>query len=308
MQTPKILFKYKSFNDQSLDLLVSDKVYCANPADFNDPLDTKPVVEPDLPDSELKKILETLIEKRVSSKMCDAAKFLKAGGPRTTAHIERHSKQQAKKVLGDIAYYATDPMCENPEWQRREALRRGIEEEIRQIDGKGILSLAERSDCPLMWSHYGSEHRGICIGYKIPDQEKTNIHQVQYEGSRAIETSKIQQMLNEEAGAKAEVDAAVFLRKAPSWKYEEEWRFIGERGLLDSPFELAEIIFGSRCLDSAKYILVKALENRNVEFFEMRETSDFELKKDPLDKDELMAGYPRDNFAISSCFDDLTAN
>ncbi|MGE6292206.1 DUF2971 domain-containing protein [Aeromonas media] len=37
-----------------------------------------------------------------------------------------------------------------------------------QIDALGITSFSETSRNLLMWSHYASEHKGICIGYKNP--------------------------------------------------------------------------------------------------------------------------------------------
>ena len=37
-----------------------------------------------------------------------------------------------------------------------------------QMDSLGITSFSETSRNLLMWSHYASEHKGICIGYKTP--------------------------------------------------------------------------------------------------------------------------------------------
>lgn len=45
MATPKVprrLYKFKAFSAQSLELLVEDRVFYANPAEFNDPLDSQP--------------------------------------------------------------------------------------------------------------------------------------------------------------------------------------------------------------------------------------------------------------------------
>ena len=59
---PTRLYKYKSFSVDSLDLLVSDKLYFANPNSFNDPLDCNPSVRDDINDVDvLKKILKRLI-------------------------------------------------------------------------------------------------------------------------------------------------------------------------------------------------------------------------------------------------------
>jgi hypothetical protein len=34
----------------------------------------------------------------------------------------------------------------------------------------GIICLSQRSSNPLMWSHYGDRHRGICFGFDVSDQ------------------------------------------------------------------------------------------------------------------------------------------
>ena len=59
------LYKYKPFNLQTLAMLIYDQIYCADPTTFNDPLDTKPCIKPDVSDVELEGILRKLIENRV---------------------------------------------------------------------------------------------------------------------------------------------------------------------------------------------------------------------------------------------------
>ena len=138
---------------------------------------------------------------------------------------------------------------------------------------KGIVSFAEQDDCLLMWSHYGDQHRGICIGYSVPERAAGDVHKVEYGRGRLVRASDVAAMLDGEDEARARVDESVLLRKAESWPYEQEWRLIGRRETQNSPLELEEIIFGMKCKESAKYAVMKALEDRSgvVEFYEMRE-------------------------------------
>ena len=112
-----------------------------------------------------------------------------------------------------------------------------------------------------------------------------------------VKVSKVAEMLHGNAVARSEVDEAVLCRKAKDWEYEKEWRMIGHRGLHSSPLELKEIIFGIRCPAPAKYVTIKALEDRDqpVKFFEMREVpGHFTLKKCALSTDdELFTHFPR---------------
>jgi hypothetical protein len=106
---PKRLYKYRSFSDLTLGMLVEDTVYFANPETFNDPLDTKPTLETDLPSAALAPILTQLIEERTSAEMSAAAKTIRYRGPKTRDHIARQSRTTAERLLADIRYNATNP-------------------------------------------------------------------------------------------------------------------------------------------------------------------------------------------------------
>lgn len=49
-QLPKRIYKYRAFSSRVLDMLVADQLYFSDPADFNDPLDSRPNVEGDITD------------------------------------------------------------------------------------------------------------------------------------------------------------------------------------------------------------------------------------------------------------------
>ncbi|MEE4917616.1 DUF2971 domain-containing protein [Pseudomonas alliivorans] len=309
MEAPKRLYKYKAFSALTVDLLVSDKIYYADPVSFNDPLDTKPCINPDLPVDQLEHTLRILIENRISAEMKAAAKAIMYRGPKTIDHIQRHSKRQAERIIADIAYNATNPEYSaiSPNTQIK-LLTYQLQVELIQAYGKGVLSLAARNSCPLMWSHYGDQHHGLCIGYEVPLDVQENLHKVAYGGSRLIDASKVAAMLNADDAARKEVDASVLLRKAQDWRYEKEWRLIGSRGLSDSPLELTDVTFGTRCIDSVKHTVIKALEGRDkpIKMYEMREIyGTFKLKRFALNEQELTVSYPHRARSAAECFDQL---
>jgi hypothetical protein len=305
---PKRLYKYRDFNNRTLDMVVSDNVYYADPSTFNDPLDTRPSLETDLDEAELEKILRSFVERRTSAEMNAAAKTIKYRGPKTMDHIKRHSRRQADQFIEEIEFHAMDPDYDSED-QQRMLLGHYIEVELLRQYDKGIVSLAERATCPLMWSHYGDQHRGVCIGYSVPVNAAGDLYKVKHGGSRLVEAGKVAAMLVGNDVARGQVDEAVLLRKAASWGFEREWRLIGPRGLQNSPLELEEIIFGMRCKASAKYAVVKALEGRDrpVKFYEMREVSGtFKLKKYALNyDDELFVHFPRRSLSIFEQFETL---
>jgi hypothetical protein len=305
---PKRLFKYRAFTNLTLDMIIADTLYYADPSTFNDPLDTRPSLNADIPVADLERALRQLVEQRVSAEMKSAAATIKYKGPKTQDHIGRLSRLQASRVIDEISYNATDPSYEMTD-PHQFLLGLCLEKELLLQYEKGVVSLAERANCPLMWSHYGDQHHGVCIGYSAPSDVSNDLHKVRYGGKRLVDASKVVAMLDGDGTARRHVDQAVLLRKAKSWQYEQEWRLIGQRGLRDSQLELEELIFGMRCKDSVKYAVTSALNGRRrrVRFYEMREIpGTFNLRKCPLDDGEMRAHFPRRSRDIHDAFKSTT--
>lgn len=304
---PKRLYKYRSFSDRTVGALVDDTIYYADPTTFNDPLDTKPVLDTDIPIEALEASLAQMIEARTHAEMSAAAKTIRYRGPKTLEHIARQSRKAAERLLADIRYNATNPQYETEDPERL-LLGQYVQEELLRRYGKGVFSLAERADCPLMWSHYGDQHRGLCFGYSVPPAAAGNVHKIRYGGSRLVQASDVAAMLAGDDDARRRVDEAVLLKKAQPWAYERKWRLIGPRGEQDSPLELEEVVFGMRCPAAVMYAVIQALDKRDrpVRFFEIREQwGRFLLAKRSVDTDELRAMLPRRHRSLDGVFDDL---
>ncbi|MEN5068859.1 DUF2971 domain-containing protein [Stenotrophomonas sp. TWI1183] len=296
---PERLYKYRSFSNWTLSMLVDDVVHYADPRTFNDPLDTKPHLAADIQDAELEAILSQLIKERTDAEMRAAARTILYKGPKTIEHIARHSKRAAMLRLRHIRYYATDPEITDGNALQR-FLCQDIELELLRRYTKGVFSMAEQSICPLMWSHYGDQHRGICLGYSVPESG-ADVYKIRYGGSRAVQASEVAAMLQGDKAAKRKVDEAVLLRKAPPWRYEREWRLIGPQGRQPSPLELEEIIFGVRCDPAVVYAVIASLERRDrpVGFYAIHEQMDtFTLDKKPIDLAEIASSRPNRSLSI----------
>ena len=302
-EMPNRLYKYRHFDDLTLESIVNDTLYFADPSTFNDPLDTRPSLELDVDERDLMEILKLLVEQRTKGEMSAALRTGKVRGPKAVDHIARHSRSQAEELLRKVDYYSTDP----DGGDLKSLLGHYIEDELLRRYQNGIFCLAGRATCPLMWSHYGDQHRGICIGYSVP--ARTTVRKVEYGGDRPVEASKVAAMLGGNDVARSQVDEAVSLRKARAWGYEREWRMIGPHGLQHSSLELEEVVFGVKCGSAVKYALLKALEDRerSVQFFEIREVPGrFPLRKRPLDcPEELLALLPRRSLSTFEDFEEV---
>ena len=298
---PPMLYKYRDFSERTLCMIVRDLLYYADPRTFNDPLDTRPALDVDTDDVELERVARILTERRVRSEMIVAAETMGLTEPQESSYIKKHSRHRTQQRIDEINYYASDPDYDTEEHRRR-LLRDAIESELLGQYEKGIVSLAERANCPLMWSHYGDRHRGTCVGYSVPEDAASDVHKVVYGGSRLVQASNVAAMLDGCDDARRQVDTAVLLRKAENWCYEQEWRLVGRRGLQDSPLEMEEIVFWTemRCNDQIHHNEGSGRSGASSQIFEIRETlGTFELKRHTLEaRDELFATLPRRHLSI----------
>lgn len=305
-RNPGSLYKYLSFSDRLLEQFCYDKVYYADPASFNDPLDCLPVVEANLQKSELEGLLAQLVVNRSAEEIDVAMRKVRLRGDNAIARRNKLTESVVRELLGEINYNATNPEVENPEKFISHALSLAIERELRKTHAIGVLCLSSRFNSTLMWSHYANQHRGVCVEYDVSGLTSQSLHKVSYGESRKVLASQIRDwVLREDRVARQAVDKACLLTKSREWKYESEWRLLGQVGLQESPMRLKSVIFGMRCPYALRYTLVKALEDRadSVKFWEIVEPADrFTLKRARLDTVELMMLR-----ASTVCdFDDLT--
>ena len=294
----KTFYRYRSFSTNTLDSLCHDSLHFANPSTFNEPLDCKPTLECDSSLEQLRELHAQLFERRVlAQKRVSLTKAGFHGGPKTDLLMAKRAKSEVARELAEISYHATNPEhgddpVKNEEWILTQEIRR----ELLNYYERGVCCFSTTSTSPLLWSHYGDEHHGICIGYGTDRDPKPNLEKVTYGGDRTIRTSTlVKALLHEEEQAKNELDRGVLLRKARGWSYEREWRLIGSQGMQESPLLLKEVIFGLRCPTSVKHAVVQALAGRHrpVRFYEISEVPNrFSLRREKLYADDLERFLP----------------
>lgn len=115
-------------------------------------------------------------------------------------------------------------------------------------DEFGLVCFSEGWGNPLLWSHYGDRHKGMCLGFSVPEDA---LIKVRYTKSR--------DQLTPELLAKEDCHRLLLSRKFRDWAYEEEHRMLlplrdldEEDSLYYKPFgrglKLKEIIVGPMCV------------------------------------------------------------
>ncbi|MFV7770020.1 DUF2971 domain-containing protein [Shewanella marisflavi] len=122
----------------------------------------------------------------------------------------------------------------------------------------GIICFSKNYTSPVQWAHYGDSHRGICLGFDIPDEE---IFEIEYVKNRTV-ASEFKTSLDLKG---RDYIRYMLSKKHEHWKYEKEVRTIvpfPEKVLDDrliftpfgDKFSLKEILLGTRCATSIKAI------------------------------------------------------
>ena len=115
-----------------------------------------------------------------------------------------------------------------------------------------VTCFSERCNSMLMWSHYGDEHRGICVGYNLHELiEKYNCFPLIY--SNRMPQKEELNISNKDLLYES------ILTKGKEWKYEMEWRIIeidenssGKNGKLIEFVKPVSIYLGKRQQDTVK--------------------------------------------------------
>jgi Protein of unknown function (DUF2971) len=151
----KSLYHYQDFQpalhaDRLIDIFRYHRIYCSNPADFNDPWDCKPYFDPDLLDDP-------------AHRAATAEAFIanRRGGPQG---------DRADQLL------RTNPVV------LKKLLQQFSEEQVHFITTRwGVYCLTPDPCFTLMWSHYSRNHRGICLEFGTEHSKFSGAWKVRYQ-------------------------------------------------------------------------------------------------------------------------------
>ncbi|WP_157933764.1 DUF2971 domain-containing protein [Alloalcanivorax mobilis] len=133
-------------------------------------------------------------------------------------------------------------------------------------EGAGILCLTPYNDNLLMWSHYGDQHKGVCLGFDVAlpfDEIFGAGYDVEYsETYPQIPVLRMEELLVDSLNGYKNIDGyddvvtKQFYTKAECWSYEQEIRFLRPalaHGVGSMPFpaiKLREVILGCNIEES----------------------------------------------------------
>ncbi len=139
----------------------------------------------------------------------------------------------------------------------------------RSIENLGILSLASSNTNLLMWSHYASAHKGMCLEFKrnnntaLADDKKTKpmSYNNNYPSIQATSILSKKDTLSNKI--------RILHTKSKDWEYEQEWRHIVEQGdkLYPWPATLISVYFGCKADMQNIHLIKSIIADSNVKYY-----------------------------------------
>lgn len=138
---------------------------------------------------------------------------------------------------------------------------------------RGLLCFSKDWSNPVMWAHYSDNHKGLCLGFEIPDpaaRQESDFVDVKYIQEQHVFPRNYENMREDE---RLEIVENILFTKFNHWVYEKEvraWATLEDRenGRYFMPFsknlKLAKVILGEKC-DLSKAAIHRALGEGNEE-------------------------------------------
>ena len=253
---------YKYLSSHRIDVLTHHIIRYTQPGAFNDPFEARPYIEKIADDDDLEQTIDQVLPEEIKKAYDQLPLEVRA-----VIHYEtmfKISTQHRESMRGQFGAMIS---------QFTPMLRRVMDKKMNEL--LGILSLTEKPDNLLMWSHYASSHEGFVIGFdstheyfnqkKSTKDEFRHLRKVEYRSIRP----------NAPLTALDGID--VFLVKSKEWEYEQEWRIM--RALPDADEEIpaepasiylfafptdavTEVILGARMTETNKLAIRNLLGSR----------------------------------------------
>ncbi|MBD8627639.1 DUF2971 domain-containing protein [Oxalobacteraceae sp. CFBP 8753] len=176
---PPVLYKYSPVRDWLPALLKGESLHFSGRTSFNDPFDCRP-----------------------------AFRVAKTKHARDVMHqgLKNRGLSPAKRLMAVNRAFNMGEDALN------------MLDTSKYLDKVGILCLTPKWDNALMWSHYASNHSGICIGFKTTEGVFRTAMPVVY--------AKKLPVIEAPGTLGRDLYDQVFMTKFEHWSYEEEWRII----------------------------------------------------------------------------------
>jgi len=284
-------YKYFSINQNLYNSLINNELYFSNPRNFNDPFDSNPrfgisnnkdnVIRifnflkeyVNEKSDEIKNLKEYIQYEKSCTMLIEASiNHIKA----LDYFYEIESRDTAYRLIETYIFYNYPNIFEkcyklNPKEFQVKMFQNLIFLLI-DLDEYGISCGSITPTCPVMWGHYGYNHKGVCFEFKILDEN--NINQFCLSEEESVQVSKVKYLnmplniFDSVEFDKENFAESILNTKSSKWNYEKEIRLISKnQGLIKFQQKcLTKVIFGYKTDAKIRYSLIRLLANLGYDF------------------------------------------
>lgn len=302
---PNSLYKYKSFDGNSLNLLNEDILHLSNPNDFNDPFDCSLTVSI----KELGNISFLQNMDMIIGKLDSESKF---------TYEEKEKLKKSETIIYDLSklfaekYRIETITGENVEPKEFAKITSEISDKLfneifsnlgDDLNSKMFITcFSETNKSILMWSHYSDHHKGFCIEYDFKelghhDLRTRLLYPVIYQNKLFDASEYIMHLISKNNKKNGEAiiishlaaDFNIFMNvyaalvKSTEWSYEKEWRYVFSLGPISDPMIVRvpkpkAVYLGAKVLEEHKNKVLKIAKKRGFDVYQMQmKKSEFAL-------------------------------
>ena len=295
---PAILYKYKPFNQYTFDMLEKNYLYLCPAKDLDDESECNTSLDfyrlMDLETNNLKRecvdqIIQMMIKPYTSPENYErlvamVKRITKPDGTIRPNYMMEIVPELQKLVPSiDIAPFvnyiiAIPDMLNQPSIKPQ--LEKLLSYGVYSKERVGICSLSESKDIDEMWNNYYAEDEtGCCIAYDVSDYPfNQSIFPVVYEDTREtniiiqLASNFIGQLISDFSNGQIKSDITQYLRlfltKNTQWKYQREWRLIGDAGEKPIAPKIIAIYLGKNVSKENKIKMMEYCKRMDIKLIE----------------------------------------
>ena len=271
---PKKLYKYRSFDDFTEDMIVNKYLYLCQAEKLDDQFECSANFSYD---SIFKRegIIKRAVIDEIANMVSGFPSSLSKNDFKKLLHkcLDRDNNFDIKRITAiaaeeqeDVAALETFGALLSGMWQNEANLKSFEGVVMKALNARkeiGICSLSETNKSQVMWEMYSHNYEGYCIEYESNSSIdfQLNTFPVVYGNKRETNIIKILVGAFLESfvalisnGEISQIDRGLdyihlFLTKFSEWSFQKEWRIIGEANIKFPAPKIAAIYVGKKCSD-----------------------------------------------------------
>ncbi len=303
-KTPKVLYKYRKFDNYTIDMIENDYIYIAPANSLDDPFDCLTNVDiENIFDKDSSNLKDEMIEfiADIILSHCDPKKAKKeqiifminestVNGQIDKEILERILKQdtsftnEEKHIfLNSMSNFSNtvDTIVNDDAMKNLFVTLMHSKEKI------GLCSLTTKRDNKPMWSLYADTYKGYCIEYETPVNKESlyNLYPVIYTKEFDNDIVKfmikfaLETIIRFATNGQIKTEMGCFSEltctKDSDWEYQDEWRFVSDAGSKVKTFKIKSIYLGFDVSKENEQKIIDLAYKKNFKVYKMNEPKGF---------------------------------